>query len=914
MKKLQQFYILKFNSERLKKAKYNINLSLNQARKNAEIITINNSELIRALFCLKNYNFNQNLVDSLLIEKKKIKNYQNSERNRTKLKEISEKLNKMLFIEELVSIEFKNKAHYRAILNMGGFHINGIHFLPFLASAGMVRKNTALFISDTIKYPLSEILENGRNPKIPIVPVKWGTYFSLYSSSTLPVSFPKFAVIPDKELELNTKVNFIEYQGKDIDDKITEQNYAMKANAWDGQGLIKPKLAKKWSKELELDYTFSSAIIRAPFLKGLVVTFDIDDFATNIVNKYEFTDIYGIKRDIRDYDLIISESMFKLHTAYISTEEYIGNCKKNKLGFSIAKVNRKKEKSYTRTSYQFLQVLNLNDGNIAKLSQPTLNWFRSLMGWNIDNMLLYTSGENKFEPKDFSKLDVIVKAILINPELAKDKYIREKFQKSLNKKIKESYIGKLFVNGNYQFMIGDPYGQASHIFDTKIQALLHRNEYYSKYWLDKNITQVAAIRSPIVHHSELNILNFKKTKEIEHWYKYIHTGIIFPANGIGIDCAIHGGADFDGDIICTINSPTIIKGKIKGLPVVYESQKADKKIVDTKNVREQVEGQLRGHNSKLGFATNISSTLYALLDEFPEDSIERKTILNRLKIGRVIQGEIIDSVKGLEVPPFREHWTKYKKITDDMDQKEKEKWELYNKIVCEIRPAFFRYLYPHYMTRYRKELKQYNIFSLLFFGVPFSELWKKEKRTLEENELIQRYKKRTYFLNNNSTMNRISRSVRTNVSLIKKYSKKITQEYDYNVLINDEIPELPGGLFQMQIYLEEYKNFKKGMRDINVIPYKTLKTFVNYLREQCYIDISSNEAELANYAVEATYGDVVSMVEFPWIMFPDGIIENIMRNSKSKILFPIENPKGNINYLWTNYSLKEFNIEELYEN
>ena len=36
-------------------------------------------------------------------------------------------------------------------------------------------------------------------------------------------------------------------------------------NAWDGQGLISPNLAKLWSDELELDYTFSNAVIRAPF-------------------------------------------------------------------------------------------------------------------------------------------------------------------------------------------------------------------------------------------------------------------------------------------------------------------------------------------------------------------------------------------------------------------------------------------------------------------------------------------------------------------------------------------------------------------------------------------------------------------------------------------------------------------------
>ena len=99
----------------------------------------------------------------------------------------------------------------------------------------------------------------------------------------------------------------------------------------------------------------------------------------------------------------------------------------------------------------------------------------------------------------------------------------------------------------------------------------------------------------------------------------------------------------------------MIKGRIPGLPIVYESQKSPKIIVDSRDDKKQVESQLNGHNSKVGFATNISSSLYCLLEKFPVGSIEHETILKRLKIGRVIQGEIIDGVKGLQVPPFRSH-------------------------------------------------------------------------------------------------------------------------------------------------------------------------------------------------------------------------------------------------------------------
>lgn len=912
IKKLQQFYCLKFSSERLKKSNYNIEISLNNARINSEVITINNSELLRTLFNYKNIEFSQIELDNLLISRKKLKKLENNEENRKKIQNITEKIEKMLFVEDFINIEFTNKSHYLAILKRKGFYVNGTRYVPFMATAGMIRKNTAMFINNNLKHPVMDILENERDENVPMVAAKFGAYFSLYCSSTLPVSFPKFAVVPDKEIETIRRVDFVTYKGIDIDDDVTETDKILKLNAWDGQGLIKPSLAAKWSEELELDYTLSCAIIRAPFLKGLVTTFDLDLFANEVAQTYKFTDIYGEEQDIRTVELIISESMFKLWNSYKNTADYVEKCHKNKLNFSITKVNPKKENSHSRTSYQFLQILNFDDIGIAKLCEPTINWFRSISGGSAEDMLLYTTGENGFEPQDFKKMDIAVKAILLNPALARDRYIQEKFIKTIEKKKKESYMGSILINANYQFMISDPYYQACHIFKLDKPPILNDGEHYSEYWLNKDIQKIGAIRSPIVHHSEFNILNLQEREDTRKWFKHIHSGIIFPANGIGIDCAIHGGADFDGDLICTINNQEMINAKISGIPIIYESQKTEKVIVDSRDDEKQVKGQLNGYNSKVGFATNISSSLYTLSEEFPKDSLEYETIMKRLKIGRVIQGEIIDGVKGLRVPPFRNHWVKWKKVTEDMPQEEKDKWAFYNRILCEVRPAYFRFLYPHYMTRYNKELKKYNIYSHLNFHKSFEEIVNGKNRTPEELRTIDSYHWYSYFLDNNSTVNKISRYMRTNLSLIGRYASKEKQDFDYSILKSNNYNLNAYNISQMKYYLQEYKSFKRGMRHDLTSSYDNIDNFLNYLRSECFINISSNEIELTDYAIEVTYGDETSMVEFAWKMFPQGILQNIMVNSQEVVEFPIEDKNGNIEYLWNRYSIKRFDIEELY--
>jgi hypothetical protein len=914
LKKLQQFYILKFSSDRLKKKNYNIDISFDNARINNEVITINNSELIRTLFRYKDINFDQNELSELLFLQKKLKKSRNNEENRKNLLKTIEKIEKMLFIEDLVSVEFKNKLHYREIVEKNGFYINGTKFTPFMASAGMVRKNTALFINNNIKHQLMDILENDRDENVPLVTAKFGAYFSLYSSSTLPVSFPRFAVVPDKTMKSMRQVDFVTYQEEGKDDKVEEVNYEMETNMWDGQGLITPYLAEKWSQELELDYIFSCAIIRAPFTKGLIVVFDLLKFANEIANTFKFTDIYGEEQDIRNVDLILSESMFKLHTAYENTQDYINKCHKNNLGFSIAKVNLKKEKSHSRTSYQFLQILNLSDGDIARLCSHTIDWFRDISGDNPEKMLLYATGEREIHPENFDKEDISVKAILLNPNLSKDKYIRNRFVKTINKKKRQSYMGSLLINANYQFMVSDPYFQACHIFGIKKKPLLREKEYYSRYWLDKGIKTVGAIRSPIVHHSEFSVLNLKDKKNIRKWYEHIHSGIIFPANGIGIDCAIHGGADFDGDLICTINSRTMLKGRVSGLPIVYESKKAEKTIVNSRDDKEQVECQLKGHNCKVGFATNISSSIYTMLEEFPMGSDEWETLFNRLKIGRVIQGEIIDSVKGLEVPPFREHWTKYKKITLNMTAEEMLRWDFNNKILCNVRPAFFRFLYPHYMTKYNKELKRYNIYSHLVFKRSFLEILRSGNRMPEEDTLIKEYKRHSYFLDNNSIVNRISRYMRINIALINRYSRKISGEFDHNILMNKEHSIKESNLKKMKELLQEYKAFKKNLRNNLKTSYPNLEAFIHYLRKRAILNISTNDSELANYAIEVTYNDEKNMVEFAWRMFPNGILENILHTSTGKINIPVPDEEGKIEYLWNKYTIKQYPLEEIYAN
>ena len=53
MQKLQQFYVLKFNSGRLKKDNYDININIKTARKNGELIALGDNQVLRSIRKIK---------------------------------------------------------------------------------------------------------------------------------------------------------------------------------------------------------------------------------------------------------------------------------------------------------------------------------------------------------------------------------------------------------------------------------------------------------------------------------------------------------------------------------------------------------------------------------------------------------------------------------------------------------------------------------------------------------------------------------------------------------------------------------------------------------------------------------------------------------------------------------------------
>lgn len=926
MKKIQQYKIIKLESGRLRECKYKIeSLSFQQAIENGEVVSLADSELIRILRRVKGQgSFSRLELDSLATERKTItRKNRHSKFDQRRLVEIDKEIEGLIFIPEIVTVYFDNKKHYSAILKLGGFHLNGKLYVPLLSGAGMMRRSSVMFIESSLRKDIDILLNNGRNELFQVNPAKFASYYALASSASLPVTFPRIAIVPDKIIKTIRTVDFGKYVGDGIDPIVEEREMEMECNAFDGQGIVTPEMAKIWSSDLELDYTMSSAIVRSSWLKGLVVVFPIHELA----KKYgisEIIDVYGNKISLKDVDCFISESMFKLWGAYESAETYVDSCQQNGFGFGISRVNPKESKTHARSSYQFIQVLDMEKReDIRELASPTLDWILDSSSDDRDKSLLYMLGEQEYSDGWFDKLDPTMRAILINAQSLSDEYIISKMDASLGRKKKDARIGRLMFRGCYSTMISDPYYQASHILGMN-DNLLSDGEYYSKYWNDKGIKEVVAIRSPIVHSSEINKLKFRFDEVVSHWYRYIQTGIIYPAYGVGIDPAIHGGSDFDGDEVCTIDNPIFLNNVPGGKPVLYESKKANKEYIPSAHDENIYKSQIRSFGTHIGYYTNVGSSAYCLLRNFKKDSPEYEKIMNRLKYFRVLQGEEIDAAKtGNTENFFPEHFVKYKKITDEMSVEEKRSAEFNNSILADKRPLFMRWLYPDYQRKYKREVAAFDGISLTKWKLPFIELLESSPSELseEQEKLVNRYRKKSFFISNDSIMNVLSSHVDKSLRETSKKRKDRVSNFDPSIYLSSSFKKPKSfDLEKMSLLYREYRSRKRSIKnrygdEMSISSddgFDDIDQINKMTNKKAYATISASGIYLGDLAVYWGYYNTKdkNVRSFVWNCFGDEIVENMKEKLGTKsVRVPQKSKNGTIEYLWSKYSIFNVSIE-----
>lgn len=717
-----------------------------------------------------------NKVQDIRKEMKNIKKQPTCQENIDKLKDLQHQLDKMLFIDDIVNIKVVTKKEYKQIAR-DGFDLNGKHYVRFMVGSGQMRRNTVSFINEELYDYMQEHLMCGLDKKIKNINLaKLSAYFALSFSSVLWVREPKVCVIKDFDTVIpNQKLNFI-YKDDEGKNQVKEIYKDLKLNSCDGQGIISPEMAQNWAEDMHLNYVPCSFVVRTAFVKGNLVTFDFKEYAReNGITKIK--DRYGTEYNIDDIDVLLSESQFKMAKYYSAWEGYLSYHHSYNLKWGVARYNKEFDDEYVLTNYQYIQVLDLDREDIKGLVSYTTDWFKNICSGDKLYSLAYNIGiknpEDSLSEIINSCGSAFTKAIVKNSKMLEDGYVQRKIYNSIKESIRQAKLGRIWVKGNYQFMISDPIAQVRNALGLSPDGELQANEVYSNFWNERNVSgEVCLMRSPLTHYSEINVERLAKTKEMEKWYKYIYSGVIYSIYDIAT--VKHADSDFDGDIVCSTNNEYFLKGAMRNeIPITYEKEMVPTQRVTLPNF---IRCDVKGLDTKVGQITNYSTSMVAMLPLFKGEGQQEQLqeMQKRIKLLREIQGAEIDKIKGTTPPQFPKEWRYWVKIDKDDDDITKAEKYKYNSMVVKKKPYFFIYLYSTLMKEYKAYEKNFNSISYKHFGMSIKDLLRKENRSEGENKLIRKYRKYSPVLETDCVMNNLCKEVESSDSDIKFHPSKIS--------------------------------------------------------------------------------------------------------------------------------------------
>lgn len=537
------FYITKLSSSLLKQYKYNLDtfenwkvthttdydgtkvdnisearkqqIRFNECLRSGLIISLSDSQMLKTVRDITGQEIDRDKLEEWYTERDWIKKRKNSKQNKIRIQQLQQNIYDMMYLPQYITVVMESVKDYETMYKKG-FVFNGRTYKRMSCSASQARVSTIVFVDETIKEELKTRLDCGRDVSHPLAATKYNAYFGLYSSASKKVTKPRFCIVPDYCSNQDVKVNWSIETDWDIDDIVEERIVDTEFNRWDGCGIISPQLAEQWGRDLGEEYTPCQFVIRCAFTKGLVNEFDFVEWCRDELEgikpeeeKYLITDIYGKQRDLREIDVILTEGMAKLWDSWESQESFEENCEKNGIDWRVTKYTPEKDKECSTMNYQYVQTLNLDDEAIKGLCDETVKYIQGVSYSDIYYTLLFLLGEHMDETniEKFMKSsdNYWLKSLILNHNLLNDKYTKEKIRDMIVKRIELACLGRLMVRGNYQFLVADNYGLMQWITGQEVTGLLEDGEFYSKFWEDRGVKEIACARSPQTWRAEWQI-------------------------------------------------------------------------------------------------------------------------------------------------------------------------------------------------------------------------------------------------------------------------------------------------------------------------------------------------------------------------------------------------------------------------
>lgn len=889
----------------MRKAKWNLTLPLSEARKNDEVISLSDSQMLRWIDELNGIEDADYTAKKIKKSIKMLKKQPNSLQNRREIKKLYEKLDKVQHKPDYMCLVIDKEKDYRRACR--GFKINDIKYVRLLGTNGGVKNETIVFVSERLSKELRTRINNGRDESVTLIPAKFEAYRALTCSGSIPVSMPKgILVVNDCETEFYEDI--ISLNDANSDEPIMEyvQNEKVQLNESDGYGLMLPSLAERWSKELGLDYLVSGVNTRFSWEKGMIFCFDFLEFADNVAHNRMVKDAWGNEVDISTVELILTTSMLKLWKCYTSIEHYLECCEKNHYTFGVAKTCPKELESERDLNYQFIQSYNLNDEQIDELIQPTINDIKDILSGDYQKAILFLKGMYLNEDNiDYIESD-FTKALMIDKRIYNDPFVKRKIYQMVRKRINDAKIGVIRVHGNYSIVSGDPYSLCQSIFGLPVTGLLKKGEAYNRFWVNRNTEKVVCFRAPMTCHNNIRLMNIPNNEEVNHWYRYMTACTIFNS----WDTAAHAlnGMDKDGDLVLLTDNKVLVEN-YRPLPAIMCAQRNATKVEVTEDLL--IQSNIDSFGDDIGKTTNWITTMFDVQSQYDPDSEEYQVLDYRIKCGQLYQQNSIDKAKGIIAKPMPKDWydRAANRITDDLSEEEVQR-RLFNlRVLADKKPYFMRYIYPNLMSQYNTYIKNTDKKCMREFRQTIEELMTKspDELTQAEAEFIDYYIQRMPVGMHPCVMNKICR--RFEEEFDNYFLKNIPEEeFDYSIMKSGQEYTTTQYNAIAKLYeqytkrLQEYMQFSKRERIDEDESATKRSLMIRDFKVECE-RACSNSAQLCDIILDLCYRRSGSK-QFCWDICSEEIIDNLLKNNDNTIYFPVQDEDGDIEFCGKRFTLE----------
>ncbi len=512
-------------------------------------------------------------------------------------------------------------------------------FVPFDKSNSMARTCRITFIDKGIKDELDKRLLLGFDfNKIDLVLSKYYAYRGLYLTSAHRVPLDKQLVLNEETvIVIPDDSNYVLARNaegipakhtifKDIDTKVDNgilwklgevKESSVKINPFDGEGLVSLKYAglinerlgkygykkKKLTDDGEKIKGASTYQIRMPFTKGVLHSVDFNSFISEYVteeNSVMITDVFGIQRDIRKAEIILTESMFKCFKWIKNIWQKEGHSltrEDDLMKFYFGQMHK-----YDHSLYVGNTDLSLSNVNVIKMNYQFLNTldmpaedFDSLImkhssqAGNVRELFLRDADDMSEDATEDSRVSVWQKALSKNMSLLDDVKIKGLIKGTEETLMVDCAGGKIRVDGECRFLSCDLLALVLFIVRKlnvpkkakqtckKMTALFEDKFFMPGARIPLSPDRYYGIlRNPHLSRNEQAALMpyiAKKGSVYDRYFSHL-TGVIMLSRNSLVPNTL-SGADFDGDLVKIVSQPEIVNAIKRG---AYTENSESKRI------------------------------------------------------------------------------------------------------------------------------------------------------------------------------------------------------------------------------------------------------------------------------------------------------------------------------------------------